>query len=162
MLTADRQEAAKERRRLRLLYIKNARMAKAASVERATIQTTGNTAQEKRPSKRITVVVQESDEADMKKEFRKIRNRESAIASRKRKHEESVRLESELEVLKRQVAVLADRLMQYEDPESVKRIMKHVRSTASDDSEDIDMMYHHTLGPAVFKVSNYYIYPSIR
>jgi hypothetical protein len=58
-----------------------------------------------------------STDAELKKELRKARNRESASLSRKRKLEESVAMQTRLDELENQVALLKRKVQYYESME---------------------------------------------
>jgi hypothetical protein len=59
------------------------------------------------------------EDTDIRRELRKIRNRESASLSRKRKAEEMQSMQQRVEELETEVSVLRRKLMNYETPEPV-------------------------------------------
>jgi hypothetical protein len=103
-------EAARNRRRLRMEYIR----AKRSRVHHDSSSDYTETSLERK----------DLNEIDSKKELRKIRNRESAEASRRRKRNDVLSLQQEVESLMSQVQSLKSRLGKYESLESIERLLR--------------------------------------
>lgn len=103
-------EAARNRRRLRMEYLK----AKRSRVHHDSSSDYTETSADRR----------ELNEVESKKELRKIRNRESAEASRRRKRNDILSLQQEVESLMSQVKCLKSRLGKYESSESIERLLR--------------------------------------
>jgi len=110
-------ESACHRRKLRVEYMKSKRNRTNSINDSISISCSEDFIP---PQKQV-----DNCEVDIKKSLRKIRNRESAEASRKRKRDDVVILQRELEILSDQVRALKCRLSRYESSDIIREILEH-------------------------------------
>lgn len=111
------QIVARDRRRLRVQYIRSKRSRAHILQDVKSVTSSDDTSQD---YPKIT-----NDET--RKVLRKIRNRESAEASRKRKRDDVTRLQEQMSALQRQVKILKSRLSQYESIETIENMLNDSR-----------------------------------
>ena len=93
----------------------------------------------------VTVVeTKPKSEVELKKEARRIRNRESAEASRKRRRDDALELRSEIEKYKRQISLLKSRLAMHEPLDAIEYMLQNDLS----DGEEMETIVYRE--PAVF------------